>query len=71
MTLRQLVWMADGRMRHDWQIGSNQMALTANIHRSSGSRTYSAADFNPFAAPAKPVGIDILKQVFIDRRAAS
>jgi hypothetical protein len=68
MTLRQLVWMADGRMRHDWQIGSNQMALTANIHRSSGSRTYSAADFNPCAPPTKAVGIDILKQVFVNRR---
>lgn len=63
--------MSEGRMRHDWQVASNHMALVANIHRASGTRAYTAADFNPFAAPAKKVGVGILKSVFVDRRQAS
>jgi hypothetical protein len=46
-TLRELVWMAQGRREHDWTIASSQMALLANCHRDPKKRGYTPDDFNP------------------------
>ncbi len=73
MTLRELVWMAEGRMRHDWNIAAASMALLANINRDpKKSQAFGPLDFHPMAErkDAK-VGIEVLKSVFVDRRQAS
>jgi hypothetical protein len=51
------------------------MALLANIHRDlKRSRSFKPSDFNPHAKTAQTtlprVGIQVLKQVFVDRRVA-
>ena len=46
MTLRQLLWMSDGRDRFAWSLASSLMALIANCHKSKG-RALTAKDFNP------------------------
>ena len=56
LTLRQLMQMADARRRHDWNIASSVMALTAEINRDRRRRRkpFKPDDFNPYTA-AKPV----------------
>ncbi len=61
--------MLDGRQRHDWSIASAVMALVANIHRDpKRSRRLNPSDFDPFAKRHRPipVGVSVLKDVFID-----
>ena len=67
MTLRQLVPMAEGKLRHDWQRTASTMALIANIHRSPGRRAFRPADFDPFAV-TKTAPLTVLRDVFVDRR---
>lgn len=64
MTLRELTLMADGRMKHDWSIAAQQMALAANVNRAAGSRPWTARDFDPFAVRQPKVGVEILRSVF-------
>ncbi len=68
--------MLDGRAREHWNHTSTLMALIANCHRDpKKTRPAKPADFHPFAQrqsenrqPRKPiVGIEVLKQVFIDQ----
>jgi len=47
LTLRQLLWMADGRNENHWLIASAVMALLANCHRDSKKRAFTPDDFNP------------------------
>lgn len=61
--------MLDGKQRHDWSIASAVMALVANIHRDpKRSRRLNPSDFDPFAKRQRPipVGVSVLKDVFID-----
>lgn len=48
--------MADARRRHDWNIASSVMALTAEINRDRRRRRkpFKPDDFNPYTA-TKPV----------------
>ena len=48
--------MADARRRHDWNIASSVMALTAEINRDRRRRRkpFKPDDFNPYTA-SKPV----------------
>lgn len=69
MTLRQLIPMAEGRMKHDWQIASSQMALAANASRGSGQRAWTARDFDPFASRPRRVGVEVLRSVFVGGKA--
>jgi hypothetical protein len=47
LTLRQLIWMAEGRDKHVWSVVSAMMALIANCHRDNKKRPLDADDFNP------------------------
>ncbi len=63
--------MSEARARADWARTSALMALTANCHRDTKkSRALKPADFDPFAQRGRPpkVGVDVLKDVFIDRK---
>ena len=46
-TLRQLLWMTEGRDRFAWSLASSMMALIANCHKGSKGRALKASDFNP------------------------
>jgi hypothetical protein len=63
--------MADARQRAAWQHTASVLALLANCHRDpKKTRAFKPADFDPFArrgGDAK-VGVDVLKDVFIDRK---
>lgn len=65
--------MAESRSRVTWQHTSAVLALLANLHRDpTKTRPYAPTDFDPHSQrpePASPkVGIDVLKQVFVDGR---
>lgn len=63
--------MAEGRVRDEWRRASVLLALIANANRDpKKTRAFRPADFDPFAKPAEPikVGIEVLKDVFIDGR---
>jgi len=71
LTLRELVLMAEGRVRDEWRRTSVLLALIANTNRDpKKSRALRPADFDPFAKPVMPIKVDIevLKDVFIDGR---
>jgi hypothetical protein len=59
--------MAETRLRHEWARTSSLMALIESCH--SGKQV-SPSKHDPFAKAAKPipVGIGVLKDVFIARR---
>ena len=51
LTLRELVWMADGRVRQSWVHTSSVLAMIANVNRDpKKTRAFRPDDFNPFAA---------------------
>jgi len=69
--------MADAASRDRWQHTASLMALLANCHRDpKKSRAFRPKDFHPFEksrrrlSGQKPpkAGIEVLKQVFVDRR---
>jgi len=71
LTLRELLAMAEARVKDEWTRTSSLMALIANVHRDpKRTRAFKPADFDPFARPARPikVGVEVLKDVFIDRK---
>lgn len=58
-------------MRDEWQRTSSLMVLVANAHRDpKRTRVFRLSDFDPFAKPAVSVrvGVEVLKDVFIDGR---
>jgi len=52
LTLRQLIWMTEGRDRFTWSVFSSLMALVANCHRDKG-KTFTPSDFNPTLTKAE------------------
>jgi hypothetical protein len=68
LTARQLLWMAEGRQKHDWQRTSALMALIANVHRDPRKgRALKAEDFDPTrdgGHAAVPVEMDTLKKLW-------
>jgi len=67
--------MAEGRVEEAWSRTATLMALIANAHRDpKKGRVFQPTDFNPFSErairsePAMRVGIEVLKDVFVDRR---
>ena len=74
-TLRELVWMVEGKGRFEWNRTASQMALSVNLARTSRKgRAASPNDFNPFAPhPPKTVlkgkaMLAALKAAFIKKR---
>ncbi len=64
--------MAEARSRQQWNHTSAILAMLANVHRDAKkSRPFKPADFHPHRKSIPPtvtkVGIDVLKQVFVDR----
>lgn len=64
--------MAEGRSRDAWWHTSHLMCLVANANRDpKKTRPFKPADFDPHLRKKEPVvakvGIDVLKQVFVDR----
>ena len=56
LTLRELLWMADGARRERWARTSSMMALTANCNRDPRrGRPLKPADFDPYAEDEPPV----------------
>jgi len=61
--------MAEARARDEWARMSSLMALIANCHRDpKKTRALRPSDFDPFAKASRPVpvGIEVLKEVFIE-----
>jgi len=72
-TLRQIVVMAEAKSRQAWNHTSAILAMLANVHRDAKkTRAFRPADFHPHRRAERPtitkVGINVLKQVFVDRR---
>lgn len=71
LTLRELLAMAEGRMRESWNHTAQVMALTANIHRDPRKKpkAWTPADFHPFErarqARAIPADITVLRDIFV------
>jgi len=73
-TLRQLVWMAEGRRDFFWEHTAHVLCYLYNAHRSPKSPALMPADFHPFADKRKrrmkkrlpQVGIEALK-VFVPK----
>jgi len=64
--------MGEARSQVFWNHTSSVLAMLANIHRDAKrSKIYHPSDFNPHAKkrvqPRTMVGIEALKNVFIDR----
>ena len=68
MTLRQLLWLAEGSGRVRWMHTSAVMALIANVNRDpKKTRAFKAEQFNPYARndrarQRKPDDLTILKE---------
>lgn len=66
--------MAEARCRERWSHTSVVLALLANCHRDPRKKPtpYKPADFNPYLRqrelPVRKAPIEVLKQVFVDRR---
>ncbi len=66
--------MAEARSRERWSHTSAVLALLANCHRDPRKKPtpYQPADFNPYQRrrerPVRKASIQVLKQVFVDRR---
>ncbi len=75
--------MAEARAHESWSHTSALLALLANVHRDPKKhRVYKPADFDPTRSRTGPrkarrneslpwVGIEVLKQVFVDRQPTS
>ena len=72
-TLRQLLWMVEGKGEFEWQMTSSLMALEINMNRKPGSRAVSPNEFNPFMQRPETQMVKLsakesmsaLKQVFV------
>ena len=75
LTLRELLWMAEGRGKAEWAQTSTLLALLANAHRDPKKHgVFKPADFDPYqqrnqdVALPKTKDLSILKAVFVDRK---
>ena len=73
MTLAELLRMADGRLRSQWQQTAEILTVLYNVNRDTKRRRepFTADDFNPYAAHApvpKLKDLSILKQLFVDQQ---
>ncbi len=57
MTLRQLLWMAEGRNENLWLLASAVMSLLANCHRDPKKRAFTPDDFNPMVHRTERVDV--------------
>src|SRR5690606_37726841 len=68
-TLRELVWLAEGRQTEQWNHTSAVLAMLANVHRDPKRRSYQPADFLPMAmrpkAATEKAEISVRKDVFV------
>ena len=74
LTLRELLWMAEGRGRDAWAHTSSLMALIANATRDpKKGRSFRPDHFNPYVrrrtmgVPITPDNIGLLKAAFVVR----
>ena len=70
MTLRELVWMSDGKNDTDWNHTASMMTLLANINRDPKKHpAYTITDFHPMRTKKKEIGdIRLLKSAFTRRK---
>ena len=70
LTLRELLWMLDGRKREAWNHTAQLLAMVYNAHRDGKTRAVKPAEFHPMAGRRtelpKIKDLSILKQVFVD-----
>lgn len=78
LTLRELVWMSEGRSREGWNHTAAVLAMLANVNRDpKKGRPLKLADFHPMheaAAPAQQlpkVEVSLLKTIFVENRPCS
>lgn len=76
MSLRELAWMARGRMEHDWSQSSELLAALVNPYRDpkKRSRPYTADELNPMIHHRKrqPIkdtktAFEFMRRVFVER----
>lgn len=76
MTLRQLFWMAEGRVKDNWQHTSAILALVANVNRDpKKTKAFKPSDFNPTLNTSRPDvivvdrdNVSLLKKMFVGDR---
>lgn len=67
LTLRELCYMANARLEHDWWHTANLMALSINQNRKKGSKAVTPKELHPMEvekrkrAPTQMVGVEALK----------
>lgn len=60
--------MAEGKRRHDYLMWSELVATIINVNGTSRSDMVKGCDLDPFrVGERKAVGIEILKDIFIDK----
>lgn len=76
LTLRELLWMADGKRRDEWRRTARVCSVLANIHRDRKTRPrpFTDDEFNDYAPPRPPekrikAPITILKSIFLPKQA--
>ena len=74
LTLRELVWMAEGVNQDHWNHTSAILAMLANVNRDpKKGRAFKPADFHPIPEakvakqPPLRVPVSLLKTIFVDR----
>lgn len=74
MTLRELVWMAEGRTQENWNHTASVLAMLANVNRDpKKGRPLRPADFHPLMTPASDppplkAPVSLLKTIFVDAK---
>ena len=76
MTLRQLFWMAEGRVKDNWLHTSAILALVANVNRDpKKTKLFKPSDFNPTLNTSGPdvivvdkENVSLLKKMFVGDR---
>jgi hypothetical protein len=59
-SLRELAWMAEHRLRKQWEIAGEILALIFNCNRGPKTEPASPSDFGPFAV-YRSVNDDVVK----------
>jgi len=68
-TLRELLWMAEGKGRENWNHTAALLATMINIMRSKGRPAIKPSELNPYLRKPRPIlrgkDLRILKDIFV------
>lgn len=67
LTLRELLWMAQGRQCERWNHTAALLAMLANMFRGRGVRAASPADFHPLTPRPKTTVKELAEMGFLPK----